>query len=250
VNADAHRDTAPRAPRAGSGEMFDAIARRYDLLNRLMSLGLDQGWRKKTVQALSLGPSATVLDLATGTADLALLIARKHPSAKVIAVDPSRGMLDVAAGKIGPVGARIELRLGDAQALDLPDQSVDAVTMAFGIRNVPDRSRALREMARVTKPGGRIAILELSEPKQGALAALARFHIHEVVPRVGAAISGAREYSYLQRSIAAFPPPREFSALMEEAGLSVLSVSPLTFGAVCLFVGTPKAGAPDARGER
>jgi demethylmenaquinone methyltransferase/2-methoxy-6-polyprenyl-1,4-benzoquinol methylase len=249
VNADAHRDPLPRAPRAGSGEMFDAIARRYDLLNRIMSLGLDQGWRKKTVRALDLGPDATVLDLATGTGDLALLIAREHPSALVIAVDPSHGMLDVAAGKIGQAGARIELRLGDAQALDLPDRSIDAVTMAFGIRNVPDRPRALREMARVLKPGGRVAILELSEPRQGALAALARFHIHEVVPRVGAAISGAREYSYLQRSIAVFPPPSEFGALMEEAGLSVLSIAPLTFGAVCLFVGTPRAEASNARGE-
>jgi demethylmenaquinone methyltransferase/2-methoxy-6-polyprenyl-1,4-benzoquinol methylase len=140
--------------------------------------------------------------------------------------------------------------VGDAQALDVPDQSVDAVTISFGIRNVPDRPRALREMARVTKPSGRVAILELSEPKQGALAALARFHIHTVVPRVGSALSGAREYGYLQRSIAAFPPPEEFAALMEEAGLSVLSVSPLSFGVVCLFVGTPKTGAPLARGER
>lgn len=236
------------APRPGSGEMFDAIAPRYDLLNRIISLGLDQRWRKKTVQALELGADPTVLDLATGTADLALLVAREHPSAKVIAIDPSRGMLDVAAAKLAPAAGRIELRVGNAEALDLPDQSVDGVTMAFGIRNVPDRPRALREMARVTKPGGRIAILELSEPKQGALAALARFHIHEVVPRVGAAISGAREYSYLQRSIAAFPPPSQFAAMMEEAGLSVISVSPLTLGVVCLFVGAPRPSAKEARG--
>jgi demethylmenaquinone methyltransferase / 2-methoxy-6-polyprenyl-1,4-benzoquinol methylase len=250
VNADAPRDPEKGAPRAGSGEMFDTIARRYDLLNRVISLGLDQGWRKKTAQALALGPDATVLDLATGTGDLALVIAREHPSARVIAVDPSRGMLDVAAAKIGPSGARIELRLGDAQALDLPDQSVDAVTMSFGIRNVPDRPRALREMARVTKPGGRVAILELSEPRQGVFGALARFHIHEVVPRIGGAISGAREYSYLQRSIAAFPPPDAFAALMEEAGLSGVSASPLSFGVVCLFVGTKAPKAPPARGER
>jgi demethylmenaquinone methyltransferase/2-methoxy-6-polyprenyl-1,4-benzoquinol methylase len=111
--------------------------------------------------------------------------------------------------------------------------------MAFGIRNVPDRPRALREMARVTKEGGRIAILELSEPRKGALAALARFHIHQVVPRIGGALSGASEYGYLQRSIAAFPPPDEFAAMMREAGLRVLEVSPLTMGVVCLFVGTP-----------
>ena len=231
------------APRAGSGEMFDAIAARYDLLNRIISLGLDQGWRKRAVRSLALGPKATVLDLATGTGDLAILTAKMHPDATVIGVDPSRGMLDVGAGKIAELGARISLRVGDAQALDLADRSVDAITMAFGIRNVPDRPRALREMARVTKDGGRIAILELSEPKKGVLASLARFHIHTVVPWVGATISGAREYSYLQRSIAAFPPPDEFAAMMEEAGIEVLEVAPLTFGVVCLYVGTPRRAA-------
>jgi len=160
--------------RPGSGEMFDAIAPRYDLLNRLISLGLDQGWRKKTVAALALPPGGTALDLATGTGDLALMIARTHPDATVYATDPSRRMLDVAVEKARPLGARVRFAPGDAQAIDLGDASVDAVSMAFGIRNVEDRPRALREMARVTRDGGRIAILELTEPREGALAALAR----------------------------------------------------------------------------
>jgi demethylmenaquinone methyltransferase/2-methoxy-6-polyprenyl-1,4-benzoquinol methylase len=220
--------------------MFDAIAPRYDLLNRLISLGLDQGWRRKTVAAMNLRPGATALDLATGTGDLAIMIARSHPEVKVIGTDPSRGMLDVAVPKGRAIGERLGFAVGDAQAIDLPDASVDAVSMAFGIRNVPDRARALREMARVTKDGGRVAILELSEPRRGPLAALARFHIHQVVPRLGGALSGASEYGYLQRSIAAFPPPDAFAAMMEEAGLTVLEVSPLTLGVVCLFVGTPR----------
>jgi demethylmenaquinone methyltransferase/2-methoxy-6-polyprenyl-1,4-benzoquinol methylase len=219
--------------------MFDAIAPRYDLLNRVLSLGLDQGWRRRTVAALALGPRATALDLATGTGDLAIRIARAHPDAVVIATDPSRGMLDVAVEKARPLGDRIRFAVGDAQAIDLSDGSVDAVSIAFGIRNVEDRPRALREMARVTRAGGRVAVLELCEPERGALAALARFHIHEVVPRVGGAVSGSAEYAYLQRSIAAFPPPRLFAAAMREAGIEVLSVSPLAFGAACLFVGTP-----------
>ncbi len=226
--------------RPGSGEMFDAIAPRYDLLNRLIALGLAQGWRRRAVAALGLRPGHTALDLATGTGDLALMIARAHPEVTVIATDPSRGMLDVAVEKARPLGERVRFAVGDAQAIDLPDRSVDAVSMAFGIRNVEDRPRALREMARVTRPGGRISILELSEPQRGPLSSLARFHIHEVVPRVGAALSGSAEYAYLQRSIAAFPAPEVFAATMSEAGLSVLEVAPLSFGAVCLFVATPR----------
>src|SRR5205814_8778796 len=123
--------------------------------------------RRRAVRSLRTGDGATVLDLATGTADLALLVARMVPGARVIGTDPSAGMLAVGRKKVeaAGLGDRIELREGDAQAIDLPDRSADGVTIAFGIRNVPDRSRALREMARVTKDGGRVAILELSEPR-------------------------------------------------------------------------------------
>lgn len=228
--------------RPGSGEMFDAIAPRYDLLNRIISLGLDQSWRRKTVAALALPAGGTALDLATGTGDLALMIARTYPDATVLATDPSRGMLDVAVEKGRPLGSRVRFSVGDAQAIDLPDASVDGVSMAFGIRNVEDRPRALREMARVTRDGGRVSILELSEPRQGVLAALARFHIHQVVPRLGGALSGSAEYGYLQRSIAAFPAPELFAAVMGDAGLRVLEVTPFAFGAACLFVGTPRRG--------
>lgn len=239
--------TAGEGTRRGSGEMFDGIAERYDMLNRILSLGMDQGWRRRTVRELSLKPGGVALDLATGTGDLALLIARESPETRVIGVDPSRGMLDVAVRKAREAGleGRVDLRVGDAQRLDLEDASVDAVSMAFGIRNVPDRPKALREMARVTRPGGRIAILELSEPRAGLMSKLARFHIHTVVPRLGAAISGASEYRYLQESIAAFPPPDAFAAMMSDAGLTVLTVAPLTFGVVCLFVATPARAPAD-----
>jgi demethylmenaquinone methyltransferase/2-methoxy-6-polyprenyl-1,4-benzoquinol methylase len=222
--------------------MFDAIAPRYDLLNRLISLGMDQGWRRRAVAALALRPGATTLDLATGTGDLALMIARTHPDVTVLATDPSRKMLDVAVEKARPLGGRIRFAVGDAQAIDAADGSVDGVSIAFGIRNVPDRPRALREMARVTKAGGRVVVLELSEPQGGVLAPLARFHIHRVVPRIGGALSGSAEYAYLQRSIAAFPAPSVFSATMSECGLEVLEAQPLSLGAVCLFVATPRRG--------
>jgi demethylmenaquinone methyltransferase/2-methoxy-6-polyprenyl-1,4-benzoquinol methylase len=226
----------------GSGAMFDGIAHRYDLVNRVISLGIDQSWRKKTVKALELEPGARVLDLATGTGDLAIMVARTHPEVTVVGVDPSQKMLEVGRKKLTETGLdrRIELAVGDAQALDFPDRSFDGLCIAFGIRNVPDRLQGLREMARVTKLGGRVAILELSEPRGGVLGPLARFHVHNVVPTIGALLSGAPEYRYLQKSIAAFPPAAEFEALMNEAGLRIVASTALTFGVCHLYVGEPR----------
>ncbi|HET7545095.1 MAG TPA: bifunctional demethylmenaquinone methyltransferase/2-methoxy-6-polyprenyl-1,4-benzoquinol methylase UbiE [Polyangiaceae bacterium] len=228
--------------REGSGAMFDGIAARYDLVNRVISLGIDQSWRKKTVRALQLAAGHRVLDLATGTADLAIQVAESQPNVSVVGLDPSSKMLDVGREKVRRTGlsTRVELVQGDAQALPFDDDSFQSVCIAFGIRNVPDRAQALREMARVTRAGGRIAILELSEPRSGLLGALARFHIHRVVPYVGALLSGVKEYQYLQRSIAAFPPAQEFAELMKASNLNVLAVHGLTFGVCHLYVAEPR----------
>ncbi len=229
------------SPSPGSGGMFDQIAGRYDLLNRLMSMGIDQSWRRKTVTAMELPPNARVLDLATGTGDLALMIARRHPDARVVGSDPSKRMLEVGIEKVKRIGltGRVELQEGDAQALPFDDDSFDGCCIAFGIRNVPDRDAALAEMARVTKPGGRVAILELSEPHVGLLSPVARFHVRQVVPLLGGMLSGSREYRYLQKSIAAFPPADQFAEQMRVAGLNVLDIKSFTFGACTLFVGEP-----------
>lgn len=226
----------------GSGEMFDAIARRYDLLNRLISLGLDQRWRRLTMRALGLEPGARVLDLATGTADLALLIARSQPGARVVGVDPSREMLARGRDKVerASLSDSIELHTGNAESLPFPDASFDGVCIAFGIRNVPDRPRALREMARVTRWGGRVAILELSDPRGGWLGAPARLYVHGFVPWLGSLLSDGRQYRYLARSIAAFPPAAEFAELMRASGLDVLEVRPLNFGVCHLYVAEPR----------
>jgi demethylmenaquinone methyltransferase/2-methoxy-6-polyprenyl-1,4-benzoquinol methylase len=229
----------------GSGAMFDAIAARYDLMNRLLSFGIDQRWRSKTARALSLTPGARVLDLATGTADLALRVAREEASCHVVGLDPSARMLEVGRRKVAQqkLSERVELVQGDAQSLPFDARSFDGVCIAFGIRNVPDRPKALREMARVTRPGGRIAILELSEPDGGLLAPFARFHVHTLVPTLGALLSGAREYRYLQRSIAAFPKASDFAEVMASSGIDLLALTPLTFGVCHLYVGTPRAVA-------
>lgn len=224
----------------GSGQMFDAIAERYDLLNRLISFGVDQRWRSRTVEALALPDSeARVLDLATGTGDLAIQIAHRYPSARVYGVDPSVKMLDIGRQKVDreALAKRVEMHEGDAQALPFGDDFFDGVTIAFGIRNVPDRAKGLAEMARVTRPGGRVAILELSDPKSGFVAPFARFHVHTVVPTLGAWLSGASEYRYLSRSIAAFPSAEEFAAMMRDAGLEIVEVAPMTFGTCTLYVG-------------
>jgi demethylmenaquinone methyltransferase/2-methoxy-6-polyprenyl-1,4-benzoquinol methylase len=225
--------------------MFDRIAERYDLLNRVISLGVDQRWRRATVAALEPAVSpegAEFLDLATGTGDLALAVAQRYPQCSVIGVDPSLQMMQVGERKRtqapwhGKAGQRVRFVQGDAQRLEFDADRFAGVSMAFGIRNVPDRSAALREIARVTRPGGRIAILELSEPKRGPLAAVARFHMHRLVPWLGALLSGEREYRYLPQSIAAFPAPEAFAEQLQQAGLRVLQVQKFTFGVCHLYV--------------
>ena len=150
-------------------------------------------------------------------------------------------MLAIAQQKLGKRGLadRVSLVEGDAQALPQKNCEVDAATIAFGIRNVPDRALGLRELARVVRPGGRIAVLELGEPKKGVLAAAARFHSHHFVPRIDALLSGKREYHYLQKSVAAFPPAEQFADMMRAAGLKVLEVVPMTFGVCTLYLATP-----------
>lgn len=225
----------------GSGQMFDRIAKRYDRLNRIMSFGIDRRWRRKLVAALGdLSAADEVLDVATGTADVALAIA-KRTEASVVGLDPSTGMLDVGRAKVTKrvLDDRVSLVEGDGQDLPFEDDRFAGAVISFGIRNVPDRDACLREMARTVRPGGRVIVLELSEPtKRGPIGAAARFHVHHVVPRLGAWLSGDKEYRYLQQSVAAFPPAADFVEQMENAGLNAVSATALTFGVAHLYVGT------------
>ena len=222
----------------GSGAMFDRIAKKYDLLNRLMSFGIDKIWRRKLLEALPI--EGRVLDVATGTADVAIAIADKSEALTITGLDPSVGMLEVGVQKVFDYGLneQITLEVGDAQRMSYSDNDFAASCISFGIRNVPDRLLGLSEMVRVTEPGGKVIVLELSEPKGGLMASLARFHVHHVVPRLGAIISGDKEYRYLQQSIEAFPEAAVFVQMMEEAGLTEVSAERLTFGTAHLYIGT------------
>jgi len=224
----------------GNGEMFDQIAGRYDLLNRIMSIGQDQYWRRRAVKALELRDGDTILDVATGTGDLAIMIASKNPGVNVRGVDPSKNMIGVGNVKVAQKALqnRVGLEIGNGLELPYEEDQFDGAVVAFGIRNFPDRLQGLSEMRRVTKPGRKVVILELGEPERGLMSIAAKTYIHHVVPAVGAALSGKKEYRYLQESIAAFPPPEQFKELMREAGLEQVTSTPLSFGAVNLFVGT------------
>jgi demethylmenaquinone methyltransferase/2-methoxy-6-polyprenyl-1,4-benzoquinol methylase len=219
--------------------MFDRIARRYDLLNRVLSAGTDVRWRRACVDLLELGGPARVLDLATGTADLLVEVLRRGAGHCGVGVDLSEQMLRRGGAKLRRRGldSRARLAAGDAEALPLPSASFDAATIGFGIRNVGNPDAALAEILRVLRPGGRLVVLEFSRPP-GWRGALYRRYFEGVLPRIGALVSGdAGAYSYLPASVERFPAPDAFAALMERAGFTAVRWRLLTGGIACLHRG-------------
>lgn len=230
----------PGSPeRAAVRSMFDRIARRYDLLNRLLSAGTDVRWRRACVDLLELRGPARILDLATGTADLLVEALRRDAGHRGVGVDLSEQMLRRGAAKLRRRGlaSRARLAAGDAESLPLPPASFDAATIGFGIRNMADAGAALAELRRVLRPGGRLVVLEFSVPP-GWRGALYRRYFHRILPRVGALVSGdAAAYSYLPASVERFPAPEAFAALMERAGFTSVRWRLLTGGIACLHRG-------------
>jgi len=219
--------------------MFDAIAPRYDFLNHFLSVGMDRGWRNRAVDALSLPNDARVLDLCTGTADLAIATVTRTPGATVVGVDFAAEMLRLGLGKIRGAGLdrRIRMIRGDAARIPLADQSCDAATIAFGIRNVAEPEHALSEIARVMRPGGRLAILEFGQPRIPGVRTLYAWYFRYLLPLVGRFVSRHQSaYSYLPASVGTFPPPSEFSRTIAATGFSHVRAVPLTLGIVYLFV--------------
>jgi len=219
--------------------MFDAIAPRYDLLNRVLSAGLDQRWRQRAVDAIALGPTAHALDLCTGTADLAIAIADRNPAARVTGVDFSGAMLRLGLGKLRSesLGDRVRLVRGDAAMIPMASGSCDAATIAFGIRNVAEPERALAELARVMRPGARLAILEFGQPRIPGVRTLYSWYFRYLLPAIGRMVSHHDSaYSYLPASVGTFPAPAEFARTIESHGFVSVDAVPLTFGIVYLYV--------------
>jgi demethylmenaquinone methyltransferase / 2-methoxy-6-polyprenyl-1,4-benzoquinol methylase len=221
--------------------MFDAIAGRYDLLNHLLSAGIDRRWRRRAIRALELKGGEVVVDVCTGTGDLAMAAVRATPgAARVVGIDFSAAMLRVGRDKLreARLDPRVALVRGDATSIPIADASVDAVTIAFGIRNVNDVAAACREMARVLRRGGRVAILEFAVPEVPLIGPAYLWYLHRVLPRIGRAVSGSSEaYRYLSASIDAFATPAELVKTLRQSGFVDISTVRLTIGSVCLYTG-------------
>lgn len=221
--------------------MFDRIAKRYDLLNRLLSFGLDVSWRKKVANHLPAKERQRVVDLATGTCDLILSIFKKNRSINsAVGIDMAIKMLKIGKKKLMKKGyeGNISLGLGDAAIIPVKSHIVDAVTIGFGIRNVVDVEAVLKEIHRILTNNGRIIVLEFSLPKSFMMRKLFLFYLSNILPAVGSIISGDKyAYRYLNQTVEEFPYGREFCKMIEKAGFSNVYEKPLTFGISTIYCG-------------
>ncbi len=223
-------------------QMFARIARRYDLMNRLMTGGRDVTWRRFVVEQAALSPGGMALDAATGTADIALELARQNGDGMgdgmVVGLDFCQEMMEVGQDKVAAAGARVRFVAGDMLHLPFPDNTFQAVTTGFAMRNVTDIPGTFAEMRRVVRPGGRVVCLEIARPGSLLFRPLFRLYFYRLVPLMGALISGQDEaYSYLPHSLTDFPAPDELAATMEEVGLRQVRYTRLNLGTVAVHVG-------------
>ena len=222
-------------------EMFDGISSNYDFLNHLLSFGIDRSWRRRTSKLITERHLSTILDVATGTADLAIRMAKDNPSALLTGVDLSEKMLEIGRSKIAKkrLSHRITLEKGDALGLPFPDNSFDAVTVAFGVRNFADREGGLREMTRVCRAGGVVAVLEFSHPSSPWIAIPYRWYSKTMLPWLGRLVSKhPTAYRYLPSSVTTFPESEAFVAMMRITGIDQIMIHPLSGGIATLYQGT------------
>jgi demethylmenaquinone methyltransferase/2-methoxy-6-polyprenyl-1,4-benzoquinol methylase len=232
-------------------EMFDKIAFRYDFLNRFLSGGIDLYWRRRAIRevgagigagtvAAAQGSTRAILDVATGTADMAILMARYLHAVSITGVDISTGMLEIGRQKITRLQLRdsIDLQTGDSESLQFPDQHFDAITVAFGVRNFENLEKGLKEMLRVLKPGGRLVVLEFSQPRTPGIRHFYDLYLRVVAPNVGKMISSNREaYQYLNDSVKAFPEGEAFVRILDGCGYMNTRLRRLSLGICSLYTG-------------
>ena len=220
-------------------EMFDSIAGKYDFMNRFFSAGIDRDWRKKTIRLLKKDNPKKILDMATGTADMAIMACRLLNPVKITGIDLSAEMLEIGRKKVEKEGfaAKIELLKGDGEAINFPDNTFDAVMAAFGVRNFENLENGLKEMYRVLKPGGNFVILEFSKPTSG-IKSLYNLYMGIVAPEVARWFRQNKEaYQYLNRSSNAFPDRQDFVNILNRVGFSETEYNPLSFGICCIYKG-------------
>ncbi len=218
--------------------MFDRISPKYDALNHLLSLNIDKVWRRKTAKTVTKSHPNTLLDLATGTGDLAIALAKCNPQTHIIGLDISEKMLDIGKTKIAQrkLENQIELSLGNAATVPFEDNHFDAVTVAFGVRNFENLGKGVSEIHRVLKPAGKVFILEFSMPERWPVKQLYRFYFKRILPRIGRHLSKEPDaYTYLPESVERFPKPDDFMQLLSEKGLENCTKRTLSLGIATLY---------------
>ncbi len=221
-------------------DMFDSIAFRYDFLNRFLSAGIDIWWRKKAIKQLSSLQPKHVLDVATGTADVALMTYDALKPEKITGIDISEGMLDLGRKKIAARGLEntIKLYTGDSENIGFKENTFDAVTVSFGVRNFQNLSKGLEEMRRVLKPGGKLVVLEFSKPKDSLFKGFYNLYMNHIAPGFGKMFAKNKDaYQYLNDSVQAFPEGDRFLGIMQEAGFKQTYLQSLTFGICTIYCG-------------
>lgn len=222
-------------------DMFNSIAYRYDFMNRFLSVGIDVWWRKKAISQLrSLAPKQ-ILDVATGTGDVAILTWNMLHPEKITGIDISEGMLDLGRKKIEKLGlsGKIELQKGDSEVIRFEDNRFDAITVAFGVRNFQNLEKGLQEMHRVLRPGGKLVVLEFSKADAGILSVLFNFYMNKVTPAIGKLFAKNKDaYQYLNDSVQAFPEGQTFLNIMNEAGFTQTYLKKLSFGICTIYCGS------------
>ena len=240
--------TEREAKRVFVRQIFDRIARRYDLLNHLLSMGIDVLWRKKAIDHLHPAPRWRVLDLATGTGDLGFEAGKRHRDVQVIGADISLPMLRRGMHKNASRAHPVAFLCGDGECLPFADGTFDGLTIGFGIRNMASLDAALEEMCRVLKPGGRVAVLEFSRPRTPVFRGLYNFYFEHILPRIGQFVSrDPNAYRYLYESVMRFPEGDAFCRYMANAGLVDVQTIRLTFGIATIYLASKPQGEKPPR---